>query len=135
MEDFFGAKLAILARDHLVTILRDDIPTIPYPDHWDFPGGGRENGETPQECALRETREELGLTMNATDLNWAHQDALNTGKVVWFFVAEQPSFDPETICFGNEGQKWRLAPISWYLAQEKVVPHQRKLLVHYLNQR
>ena len=135
MEDFFGAKLAILARDRLVIILRDDIPTIPYPDHWDFPGGGRENGETPQECALRETREELGLTMNATDLNWAHRDALNTGKVVWFFVAEQPSFDPETICFGNEGQEWRLAPISWYLAQEKVVPHQRKLLVHYLNQR
>ncbi|WP_366141375.1 hypothetical protein [uncultured Shimia sp.] len=38
--DFHGAKLALFVRSRLVTILRDDKPDIPWPAHWDLPGGG-----------------------------------------------------------------------------------------------
>ncbi len=31
------------------------------PDEWNFPGGGREEGESPEENAVREVGEELGL--------------------------------------------------------------------------
>jgi 8-oxo-dGTP diphosphatase len=31
--------------------------------HWDFVGGGAENGESPEEAAIREAREEIGLTV------------------------------------------------------------------------
>lgn len=48
--DFSGCKIALLHGDTILTILRDDIPTIPYPNMWDFPGGGREKDETPFEC-------------------------------------------------------------------------------------
>mgnify|MGYP001812672782 CR=1 FL=1 len=135
MTDFHGTKLAILSRGLIVTILRDDIPSIPWPGYWDFPGGGRENGESPEACVLRETLEELGLRFTATDLSWRQEGSTITGEHVWFFVTEQPEFDPETVCFGHEGQEWRLAPISWYLAQEKVVPHQRQFLLTYLESR
>lgn len=37
--DFSGCKIALLYGDTILTILRDDIPTIPYPNMWDFPGG------------------------------------------------------------------------------------------------
>ena len=37
--DFSGCKIALLHGDTILTILRDDISTIPYPNMWDFPGG------------------------------------------------------------------------------------------------
>ena len=45
-EDFHGAKLALfVGGGELAVILRDDDPSIVLPNHWDFPGGGREGDE------------------------------------------------------------------------------------------
>lgn len=33
--DFSGCKIALLHGDTILTILRDDISTIPYPNMWD----------------------------------------------------------------------------------------------------
>ncbi len=65
--DFKGAKLAILVDDRIVVIQRDEIPEIPWPGFWDLPGGAREPGESPSECVIRETWEELGLEYAPTD--------------------------------------------------------------------
>tara|TARA_B110000902_G_C13734419_1_gene370289 strand:- start:321 stop:506 length:186 start_codon:yes stop_codon:yes gene_type:complete len=53
--NFHGAKLALFGGDQLAIILRDDDPDMVSPNHWDFPGGGREGDEAPLACALRET--------------------------------------------------------------------------------
>lgn len=46
--------------DHLVlTRRRDDLPS--HPGQISFPGGAREGGESPLECALRESAEEIAL--------------------------------------------------------------------------
>lgn len=34
-----------------------------YKKSWQMPGGGVENGESPEEAAIRETQEELGLAL------------------------------------------------------------------------
>ena len=104
MTDFHGAKLAILRGAKIVTILRDNTPDIPWPSYWDLPGGGREGPETPEACVLRELQEELGLTLAAADLHWRMEAFTPEGQRIWFFVSEQPGFDPETVCFGDEGQ-------------------------------
>ena len=54
-KGFYGDKLVLIVGDKLAVILRDDKPSIPSPNHWDMPGGGREGCETPLECVLRET--------------------------------------------------------------------------------
>lgn len=134
MSDFHGAKLAILAGSRIVTILRDDIPGIPWPGHWDLPGGGREGAETPEACVLRETREELGLDIDPADL--CHRSSmLRNGATIWFFVTEQGKFDQSRIQLGAEGQAWKLAPIDWYLRQPKAIPHHCRSLLTYLETR
>ena len=43
----------------VLLVRRDNIPTIPFPDHLNILGGHTEAGETPEETAVREMAEEL----------------------------------------------------------------------------
>lgn len=133
-EPFHGAKIAILVGDQIVTILRNNIPSIPWPDHWDLPGGGRENGENPTECALRELHEELGLIVDPAKLTWLTQHA-SPPSFVWFLVAEWPEFTSSMVHFGDEGQEWRLVSIEWFLSHERTIPHHKERLKTYLQHR
>jgi 8-oxo-dGTP diphosphatase len=134
MSAFYGAKLAILTGDRIVTILRDDVPHIPWPGHWDLPGGGREGSETPEDCVLREVYEELGLSLSASDLHWRLEAFTPSAERVWFFVSEQPDFDPEMVRFGNEGQEWRMVSLAWFLKEPSVIPrHQERLSIYLEN--
>jgi 8-oxo-dGTP diphosphatase len=44
----------------ILLCLRDDKPDIPCPNCWDIIGGHVEQGETPEECIVREVKEEIG---------------------------------------------------------------------------
>ena len=50
-------------KGEFLLLLRDNIPTIGYPDHWTITGGVIEEGETPEEAALREVQEEIGFRL------------------------------------------------------------------------
>lgn len=47
----------------VLLFLRDNRPDIPYPDMWDIPGGHVEEDETPEQCIVREMREEMGIEL------------------------------------------------------------------------
>jgi 8-oxo-dGTP diphosphatase len=129
--DFSGAKLALFLGAELLVILRDDKDDIPYPGHWDLPGGGREGQETPQVCALRETHEEVGLSLRADQLVWARHYTRPRG-VVWFFAAHLPKETTSQITFGSEGQGWRLMAPKAYINHPLAVPHFAEQLRIYM---
>jgi 8-oxo-dGTP diphosphatase len=124
-DDFIGAKLVLLIGGRLVTLLRDDRPDIPFPDLWDMPGGGPEPGETPEDCVLRETFEELSLAIPADQLIWKQrfESPHVPGTYSWWFGAILPAQAEAQIQLGDEGQCWRLVdPESW-LSNPRAIAH------------
>jgi len=119
---FSGAKLALFLGTDLLVIQRDDRPDIPYPGHWDLPGGGREGDESPQDCVLRETEEEVGLSLSASDLVWANRYSRPRG-IVWFFAAHLPPAMQKQVRLGSEGQRWGLMAPQNYCRNPLAVPH------------
>jgi 8-oxo-dGTP diphosphatase len=130
-QGFAGAKLALFLGDHLAVILRDDIPGIPWPGHLDLPGGGREGQESPLQCALRETQEELGLVIAPAALRWG-QRFIGAAGPVWFFAAHLAAARARDIVFGNEGQGWLLMHPADYLTDPRAIPHFQDRLRLYL---
>lgn len=131
--DFSGAKLALFIGADLVVIRRDDKPDIPYPGHWDLPGGGREGDESPVDCALRETHEELGLRLSPGDVVWSMSYLRPVRGMVWFFVAHMPEALAQDIRLGQEGQEWRLMSPEDYMSDALAVPHFAQRLRDYFN--
>jgi 8-oxo-dGTP diphosphatase len=52
--------ILVNARGEILLNLRDDNPAINWPNQWDVIGGVVEEGETPDECMVREMKEETG---------------------------------------------------------------------------
>ncbi len=130
-QDFHGAKLALLIGPEMVVIRRDADPNIPWPGALDLPGGGREADETPQHCVLRETAEELGLTLRPRDLIWARCYE-RQGDFFWFFAARLAAGSETRIRFGDEGQGWCLMPPETYATHPEAVPHFRDRVRDFL---
>ena len=102
-KGFYGDKLALIVANKLAVILRGNKPNIPSSNHWDMPGGGREGCETPLECVLRETYEELNIHVDPAAVVWGKRfPYLEVGR--WFFVAYVNEVVAHTIRLGDEGQ-------------------------------
>ncbi|MBU0986490.1 MAG: NUDIX hydrolase [Proteobacteria bacterium] len=55
-------------KKQVLLFLRDDKPGIPYPNMWDIPGGHVEEGESPEQCIVREMKEEMDLDLEEFQL-------------------------------------------------------------------
>lgn len=133
-REFQGAKLALFIGEALLVIQRDEKPGLPWPGYLDLPGGGREGGESPESCILRETHEEVGLLISHNQLIWKRFYP-DDPVPAWFFVAHLPQGAEVGIRFGPEGQGWCLMAPEAYIASDRAVPHFRLRVQDYLNSR
>ena len=133
-QAFAGAKLILTCGDDLLVCLRDDVDHIPWPAHWDLPGGGAEPGETPTDCALRELHEEFGLRFPPDRLEaaFAFPNPRWSGRFSVFFTGRITRAEIAAIRFGDEGQCWRMMPLREYLGHPKAVPHFPTQIAHCL---
>ena len=128
-----GAKVALFLGDQIISILRDDLDHIPYPNLWDLPGGARDPGESTFETVAREVHEELGLILPASAMHWESAFPANfaPGKWVAFFVARLPAEAVRDVIFGDEGQRWALYGLDAFLALPNRVPSYGKRLAKW----
>ena len=122
--DFLGCKAALLCGDALLTYLRDDKPGLPWPGHWDLPGGGREGAETPEDCLLRELHEEFGLILPPDRLVFRRvwPSMMDNTRASVFFAGRITPAEINAICFGDEGQYWQMMVVANYLSHPLAVP-------------
>ena len=122
--DFTGCKIALLCDGQVLTILRDDKATIPWPNLWELPGGGREGDETPFECAAREVYEELSIQLSKEDIVWSriYPSMLDENKKSVFLVGQLTQEQFGNIVLGDEGQDFKLMSIEEFLTLDQVVP-------------
>ncbi len=134
ISDFTGCKIALFCGDKLLTILRDDKASIPWPNMWELPGGGREGNESPFECATREVFEELGIHLTEDCLLWSkvYPSMLFEGKQSVFMVGQLSQNQFDSIVFGDEGQAYNLMPIEEFLNSKQAVPQLQERLKDYL---
>ena len=121
--DFTGCKIALICDGQILTLLRDDKPTIPWPNLWELPGGGREGYETPFECAAREVYEELKIQLSKDDIVWSriYPSMLDENKNSVFLVGKLTQEQFDSIVFGDEGQGYKLMPIEEFLNSKQAV--------------
>lgn len=133
--DFHGVKIAVLVDGKILMHLRDNKPGLFNANMWDFPGGGREGNETPEECAIREIEEEFGIILSSESIVWekvfpAQKDP--NQKAV-FMVAKIPSEFTSKIVL-SEGQKWELFDQKTFFAKDDVIPALKVRFEDYLKQ-
>lgn len=133
-QDFAGTKLILTCGPDLLVCLRDDFDHIPWPDHWDLPGGGREGDKSAPACALRELHEEFGLHLPTARLEnaFAFANHRENGRTSVFFTGRITPQDIGAIRFGNEGQCWQMMAVADYVAHPRAVPHFRSRVAHCL---
>ena len=136
LTDFTGSKIALLCGGKLLTILRDDKPSIPWPNMWELPGGGREGDESPFECAAREVYEELGIHLTEDCLLWSkvYPSMLYEGRQSVFMVGQLSQEQFGNIIFGDEGQAYKLMNIEEFLDSKQAVPQLQGRLREYLEE-
>jgi 8-oxo-dGTP diphosphatase len=116
-----GASLIFVnSSNEILLFLRDNKPSIPFPNRWDLPGGTVEPGETPRQCIVREIEEEIGYALvdprlfRVTDFDDREEHTffqladfdtkdttLNEGqRLKWFSKNEIQALEPDAIAFG-----------------------------------
>ena len=67
-------------------------------NYWDFPKGVVEQGEDPQQAAIREVNEETGLTLTLENFRWGkgYQETApyGLGKIARYYMAESLEGEP-----------------------------------------
>ncbi len=98
------SKAIVVHNKKILLLLRDNIPTIYAPNKWSLPGGGGENGESPEQVFLRELEEEIGIVPKNFSSLGELQDTTR-GETDFLYFVKLTDEEAGRLKLGDEGQK------------------------------
>jgi 8-oxo-dGTP diphosphatase len=133
-RNFHGVKGIIFIRDKML-VYRRDTKTTSFPLCVDLPGGGRENDELPFDTFQRETMEEFGISIDATDVVYAkkYMSIMDPTKESYFIVTRPLDIKESDIIFGDEGLEFMLMSPEEYLQLSHGIKRQQDKVAEYLD--
>ena len=133
--EFHGVKVALLIGDKLVMHQRDNKPGLFNAGMWDFPGGGREGEETPEQCAIREVQEEFEMNLLPSAFVWkkGYPAQKDPNQRAFFLVARVDDTQVGSIVL-HEGQQWALVSTKDFFDRADVVDALKGRFRDYLNE-
>lgn len=119
-------------KNEVLLALRDDTPTIPCPNCWDILGGHPEGNETPEECIVREMKEEIEVDVRNPRLFKVSEMADRTEYTFWRKV----DFEIKNISL-HEGQKlqWFSEDLVKNTPDEKIGFNFKPLILEFFRER
>jgi 8-oxo-dGTP diphosphatase len=99
-----GASILLYNENYdLLLFLRDDKPGLPYANMWDIPGGHVEEGEAPDECIVREMKEEIGVDLAEPGLFRVYDF---DDRVEYVYIAPCPCPIGELVLTEGQALRW-----------------------------
>ena len=125
------AKVILHKHGKVLLQLRDNKPSIPFPNQWSLFGGLIEKDETPEDCVRREIKEELEATLKDV-LLITNQIRKEGDKEV-----EDNIFSAEIVEEISELRLHEGSGMQLFLIKElnelKVVPHYKPFIINFLH--
>lgn len=109
-----AASAILIFQGKLLLMLRDNIPTIHSPNRWNAPGGGIEEGETPDDAIKRELCEEVSVIPD--NLQPAEMTTHDDGSIVYRYFAILSEQEYKKVKLGDEGQR-----LEWFTYDEALL--------------
>lgn len=110
-EKFYAGGFLYNSEKNEVLLHKRDGNTPYYPHKWSFFGGLNESNETPEQCCVREWKEELNIEVPSKDLI-PLCDYLNTEQNTWRYAFYYPCQIEKSEMTLGEGADFDWIPIK-----------------------
>ena len=131
--EFNGAKGLVFLGDQIL-VYRRDLKTKKSPGCLDMIGGGRDGDESPFETFKREVKEEVGLDIQASDIQFScpFPSYDDPNMISFFFVTKPLNYRKSDVKFGNEGTEWLTMSPQEFVNRPDAIERQQIRVSDYL---